>query len=119
MNKRILIVDDSPVILAASAHALREAGYVVETRDGIEDLVSQNIGGFDLILIDVQMPQLFGDDVASVLRHQRDVRTPIYLFSTLPPVELQERVREAGIDGFISKSRGLSEIVGEVNKLLA
>jgi DNA-binding response OmpR family regulator len=38
MPKRILIVDDSPVILAASKHALGEAGFEVETRSGIDEL---------------------------------------------------------------------------------
>src|SRR5690606_28292873 len=101
--RRILVIDDSPIILAAAEHALVQAGYHVETRLGIEDLVARETDGFDLVLIDVQMPQLYGDDVAAVLRHQRELKTPIYLFSTLPPAELAERAREAGIEGFISK----------------
>jgi len=119
MSKRILIIDDSPIILAAAEHALLQAGYQVETRDGIEDLVSRSTTGFDLILIDVQMPQLYGDDVASVLRHQREVKTPIYLFSTLPPGELDDRAKEAGVEGFISKDIGVAHLVKEVNKILA
>jgi CheY-like chemotaxis protein len=118
MGKRILIIDDSPIILAAAEHALAQAGYVVDTREGIEQLVSQPTVGFDLILIDVQMPELFGDDVASVLRHQREVKTPIYLFSTLPEAELAERAKEAGIDGFISKDIGMSHVISEVRKIL-
>ena len=84
MPKRILIVDDSPIILAASRHALTAAGFEVETRSGVDELGDKGAEGFDLILMDVQMPELFGDDVAAVLRLERDVRTPIYLFSTLP-----------------------------------
>jgi CheY-like chemotaxis protein len=119
MTKRILIIDDSPIILAAAEHALVMAGYEVETREGVEDLVSRTTAGFDLILIDVQMPELFGDDVAAVLRHQREVQTPIYLFSTLPAHELGERAKEAGINGFISKDIGVGHLVAEVNKILA
>ena len=116
--KRILIVDDSALILKAAQHALEGAGYEVETRNGIEDLGARGSTGFDLILMDVQMPELHGDDVASVMRLDRAVRTPIYLFSTLPDEELRERVRDAKIDGFISKAAGLAHIVDEVKKIL-
>lgn len=117
MGKRILIVDDSPLILAASRHALVEAGYEVETREGVEDLGAKGFIGFDLILMDVQMPELYGDDVANVLRNDRSVRTPIYLFSTLPDEELRERARDARVDGFISKSAGAEHLVAEVAKI--
>jgi CheY-like chemotaxis protein len=118
MGKRILIVDDSPIILAASRHALISAGYEVDTRGGVEELGQKPTDGFDLILMDVQMPELYGDDVANVLRNVRAVRTPIYLFSTLPDEELQERVTEARVDGFISKGKGTEHLVAEVSKIL-
>src|SRR5437868_13147006 len=95
MGKRILIVDDTPLILAASKHALAGAGYDVETRSGVEDLGAKGFNGFDLILMDVQMPELYGDDIASVLRQDRALRTPIYLFSTQPDEELRKRASDA------------------------
>lgn len=118
MAKRILMVDDSPLILAAARHGLTEAGYEVETRDGVEDLGARGSTGFDLILMDVQMPELYGDDVASVLRIERSIKTPIYLFSTLPVEELAERAREAKVDGFISKDLGVDNLVAEVRRIL-
>jgi len=118
MAKRILIVDDSPLILAASKHALVEAGFAVETRTGVEDLGSKGFEGFDLILMDVQMPELFGDDVASVLKLDRAVGTPIYLFSTLPAEELKQRATEARVDGFITKGDGVEHLVAEVQRIL-
>lgn len=118
MGKRILIVDDSPLILAAAAHALREAGYVVETREGVEDLGARGSDGFDLILMDVQMPELYGDDVASVLRNERGVKTPIYLFSTLPAEELAQRAAEAKVDGYINKDAGAEHLIAEVRRIL-
>ncbi|MEO8551914.1 MAG: response regulator, partial [Kofleriaceae bacterium] len=104
--KRILIVDDSPIILAAAKHALVTAGYEVETRGSVEEVAARGADGFHLILMDVQMPELYGDDVAAVLRHEREVPGKIYLFSTLSDAELTERVADAKLDGFISKSHG-------------
>ena len=118
MSKRILIVDDSPVILAAARHALTEAGYVVETCTGVEEVSAHGAKGFDLILMDVQMPELFGDDVAAVLKFEREVAAPIYLFSTLPAEELEERAREAKVDGFIAKGAGTEHLVTEVRRIL-
>jgi DNA-binding response OmpR family regulator len=117
MGKRILIVDDSPLILAAARYALSQAGYEVETREGVEDLGAKGSDGFDLILMDVQMPELYGDDVANVLRNQRAVKTPIYLFSTLPAEELAERAAEAKVDGYINKDAGADHLVAEVRKI--
>ncbi|HEY5927633.1 MAG TPA: response regulator [Kofleriaceae bacterium] len=118
MTKRILLVDDSEIVRAACEHALTRAGYHVETRDGIEDMGARGSSGFALILMDVQMPELFGDDVASVLRNDRDIHTPIYLFSTLPDAELRQRAEQAGIDGFIAKGEGTEHLVASVRKIL-
>lgn len=118
MQKRILLIDDSPLILAAAKHALVTAGYSVETRTGVEDLGAKGADGFDLILMDVQMPELYGDDVANVLRYERNISSKIYLFSTLPTDELAERARDAKVDGFISKDLGIDNLVGEVHRIL-
>lgn len=116
--KRILIVDDSPIILAAAKHALVTAGYEVETRGSVEEVGARGADGFHLILMDVQMPELFGDDVAAVLRHEREVAAKIYLFSTLSDEELKIRVDDAKLDGFISKSHGTEHLVSEVRRIL-
>ena len=118
VKRRILIVDDSPIILAAAKHALIEAGYDVETRGSVEEVSARTTEGFQLILMDVQMPELYGDDVAAVLRHERAVKTPIYLFSTLDEAELKQRAADARVDGYITKANGVEHLVAEVQKIL-
>lgn len=117
-RKRILIVDDTPIVLAVARHALTQAGYEVETRNGVVELAERGANGFDLILMDVNMPELCGDDVAAVLRHERAISTPTYLFSTLPAAELDERAHEAGLDGYISKNLGPEHLVQQVRRIL-
>lgn len=119
MAKRILLVEDSPVIQAAVSHALTGAGYELAVRSNFEELMSSGVEGFDLILMDVQMPELFGDDVAMVLRGSRQVATPIYLFSSLEPDELAERAKAAGVDGFIHKGEGLEHLVERVRAIVS
>jgi DNA-binding response OmpR family regulator len=116
--KRILLVDDSAIIRASTGAALSRAGYDVTVRAAFDELIEHGIDGFDLILMDVHMPELFGDDVAFTLREQRGVTTPIYLFSSIDEKELAKLAADARIDGYISKSGGLDELVARVRKIL-
>jgi DNA-binding response OmpR family regulator len=116
--KRILLVDDSAIIRASTGAALTRAGFDVTVRAAFDELIEHGIDGFDLILMDVHMPELFGDDVAFTLRGQRGVTTPIYLFSSIEEKELAKLAADAGIDGYISKSGGLDDLVARVRKIL-
>lgn len=119
MTKRsILLIDDSAVILGASRYALVAAGYDVTTALTLDQLGAITPEAFDLILMDVEMPELFGDDIASVLRHERGVKTPIYLFSGVDPAQLAVLVRDAALDGFISKHDGIDAMVDRVRGIL-
>jgi two-component system response regulator FimZ (fimbrial Z protein) len=117
-SQRILLIDDSVLVVEAITDAL-EGEVVVE---GVTDVdavdPSQPLDRFDLILIDVQMPSMFGDDVAMVMRHRRG-ETPIVLLSSLPEQDLAVRASEAGIDGYISKRRGVDNVIAEIRSWLA
>lgn len=117
--KKILLVEDSPIIQAAAVHALVEAGYDVSARSTFDELIAKGIEGYDLILMDVQMPELYGDDVANVLRSERGITTPIYLFSSIDPDELAERAQAARVDGYIPKNNGMAYMVSRVNEILS
>jgi|SRR6185436_2567502 len=116
--KRILLVDDSAIIRASTGAALTRAGFDVTVRAAFDELIEHGIDGFDLILMDVHMPELYGDDVAFTLRGERGVTTPIYLFSSIEDKELAKLAADAGIDGYISKAGGLEELVARVRKIL-
>jgi two-component system, OmpR family, alkaline phosphatase synthesis response regulator PhoP len=118
MSKRIILVDDSPIVQIATVQALTGAGYEVDVRGTFDELLEGGVAGYDLILMDVQMPELFGDDVAAVLRHERGLTTPIYLFSSLGDRELAERAKGANVDGYISKSEGIEALVKRVRQIL-
>ncbi len=63
------------------------------------------------------MPQLFGDDVALVLRQNADFRAKILLFSSLDETELAERAAEAKCDGYVCKQLGLAHLVARIAQL--
>lgn len=117
-NQRILLIDDSELVVEAVTDAL-DGEVDVEGVTDVDALdPSQRLDQFDLILIDVQMPAIFGDDVALVMRQQRG-ETPIVLLSSLPELQLAERARDAGINGYISKRGGLDNVVAEIRGWLA
>ena len=117
--KRILLMDDSEIFLEVTRRALEQAGYEVITANDLESFQqARQQKPADLVLMDVQMPEAFGDDIAMTLRFAHDVDTPIYLLSSLSDQELAERVTEAQIDGFISKNIGIDRIVEQVRRIL-
>jgi DNA-binding response OmpR family regulator len=120
MSKRaILVVDDSAVILAAVERALTAAGYEVTTASSLDELAPHGLAErFDLILMDVEMTELYGDEVAAILRHHRGVKTPIYLFSSVEESQLAELARAAAIDGYITKQAGMDALVLRIREIL-
>jgi DNA-binding response OmpR family regulator len=118
VSRRVLVVDDSVLMLDIVRNALDVAGFQTATANNMAELEQQNPASFDLILMDVQMPELYGDDVAAVLRHIRGTTARIILFSNLPPDELAVRTSEAGLDGYFSKQDGVDALVSHVRELL-
>jgi two-component system OmpR family response regulator len=117
--KRIMLMDDSEMFLEVIASALRAAGYEVVCANDLAQLANvRQQGASDLVLMDVQMPEAFGDDVALTLRHVYGISAPIYLLSSLEETDLADRVQWAGIDGFISKQLGAEEIVKRVRTIV-
>ncbi|HXD73434.1 MAG TPA: response regulator [Vicinamibacterales bacterium] len=79
---RVLVADDEEGIRLLMARALRSAGYeVVTTSDGEEALqIAEEQGPFDVFLLDVRMPEMTGDEVATELR-RRDPDSKILYFT--------------------------------------
>lgn len=115
--KQILLVEDSAIVQRAVTDALASAGFATTCAATFDELMSRGTVGCDLLLMDVNMPELFGDDVAMVLRG-RGITMPIYLYSGLEPAELAELAKSAGVDGYIYKGDGLEHLVARVREIL-
>jgi len=120
--KRVVVIDDSKLVLAVASDALRNAGYdVIATESGIE--ANQYIYATrrpDLILIDVMMPMLNGDRKVRLLKQRESSsRIPILLMSTKPRPELEKLVHSSGADGFILKPFDETSLVERVTEFLA
>jgi DNA-binding response OmpR family regulator len=116
---RVLVIDDSPMLVELTVRALTAAGYQAS---GAMDLASleQKLaeGPAALILMDVNMPEMFGDDVVEYLRSMKKVSSKLVLYSDLPEQELATKVRTSGADGYILKGAGLEAVLDGVIKLI-
>jgi CheY-like chemotaxis protein len=72
---------------------------------------------YDLILVDVNMPEMYGDDVIEFLRVQRNIDSKLILHSDISAEELAQRAKSSGASGFIPKSLGLEATLSEIAKL--
>jgi DNA-binding response OmpR family regulator len=118
-RRAVLVLDDSPLILGVTRFALEAAGFQVAVAEDLAtfERLRTEISP-DLILIDVQMPEAFGDDVASTLRGLHGVRVPILLVSSLDETELARRARAAEASGYVRKDAGMSALVDRCKALL-
>jgi len=116
--KRILVVDDSPLVVEAVRDALEPDGIAVDELDDMEGLQDAKLDEFALILCDVHLPPTFGDDIAGAMRRRTRSAAPILLLSSMPEADLAARARASGLDGYISKDRGVDGLVNEVRAWL-
>ena len=119
-QRRVLIVDDSPLVLEMLRGALEAAGVAVDTANDLFELeVLRTATPPDVIVLDVQRPEAYGDDVAATLRGAYGVAAAILLMSTIPEEELALRAQSAGADGWVSKRDGLDRVVTRVLESLS
>jgi DNA-binding response OmpR family regulator len=103
--RRVLILDDSRLVLNATREALERAGYDVSTTDTpAEFFTLLTLHQPDLALVDVSMPTLEGDSVVWIARAHQLHTCPIVLFSAKSETELAALVKSSGADGYVCKT---------------
>ena len=117
--KRIVLIDDSRMVLRTFGRKLEEAGYEVHVLDDPGKYSPDLDAPPDVILLDVNMPQFYGDDMVPFFREEWPIKAPIYLFSAIKEEELRNRAQQCGADGYISKAWGFARVVQVVHDILA
>lgn len=117
---KIVVIDDSEIVLEVTKGALEGAGYDVVTHDKPAGCVALILHEKpDLVLMDVNMPSLGGDTIVSVLaKAQPTGDTVVLLHSSLSADVLRAKAAAAGAHGFIQKSGDLFSLVREVSRWL-
>jgi len=119
--KRILSVDDSASIRQMVGFTLRNAGYeVAEAVDGRDGLAKAGGSKFDLVITDLNMPNMDGLQLIEALRKQPGYTfVPILMLTTESQAEKKDAGRKAGATGWIVKPFSADQLIAVAKKLIA
>ena len=120
MPKRILVIDDEPMVIKMVTDALTGRGFdVTSAPNGYEGLIAAHNLGPDLILLDVVMPDIDGHEVARRLR--KDERTkdiPIIHLSAIGDFDQQLAAMDGGLSDYITKPIKSADLADRVEAFL-
>ena len=116
--KKILIVDDDPVVTRLVKELLKIQGFAVETAtDGIDAMIMVKKEKPDLIVLDIMMPELNGYDVLRTLKFTDEYKEIPVLLLTSREQELDKRIGEMmGID-YLQKPVNREAFVEKIQKI--
>jgi two-component system chemotaxis response regulator CheY len=119
---KLLIVDDSTMLRDMLNYALNEGGYtdVTEAVDGVDGLAKAKAADFDLIITDVNMPNMDGLTLIGELRKiSQYSKKPILVLTTERSDEMKARGKAAGATGWIVKPFVPDQLLKAVNIVLS
>jgi len=121
--QRVLLVEDTPINQTLETILLTRMGYEVSiANNGIEAIEACTASSFDLILMDIQMPEMGGIEATQAIRameqNQQMQRTPIIAVTANALKGDRERYMESGMDGYVSKPIAVEALRSEIKRLL-
>ncbi len=119
MPKRVLIVDDEPHVLEGLKFRLEKLGYEILTAvDGGEALELIRDEKPDLVLLDLRIPTMGGDEVCRRVKEDEELRQiPVILCTASGADVIVEKAREAKSDDYLLKPFAYKELLEKVEKL--
>src|SRR6266568_8889347 len=113
-GSRILVVDDEPRIRDFITRALVTAGYSVEVAgSGSEGLRMATADGYDLVILDLIMPDVDGRQILTALLRERHEQ-PVLVLSCLADVTTKVDCLELGAQDYLTKPFSLAELLARV-----
>ena len=128
MTERILLVDDEPDVVTVMKFTLETKGFeVITAYDGQEGLEKAKFAFPNLIILDVLMPKLFGDDLAKILKEDPiTTNIPILFLTNLPLSYLTGSDREGPQlqqdskgNFYISKSCSEQDLLSAISRIVS
>lgn len=122
IDRRVLVAEDNTVNQKVALRMLERAGCLVDVvSDGRQAVEAFKKNSYDLVLMDVQMPELDGLEATAEIRHLEppDRRTPIVAMTAHAMTGDRDRCIEAGMDDYVSKPLQLKELLEVLDRWLA
>ncbi len=120
MAKTILIVDDAQTVRHLTRFALSKGGYnIVEAEDGLQGLKALEKSAVDLIITDLNMPNMNGLDMCrSIKSNERLKHIPIFMMTTESSQEMTLQGKEIGIMAWIVKPFVPEKLLAAVHRVV-
>lgn len=118
---RVVIADDHPVVLKGLKDIIRESflnATVDETSKGYELMQKVQNNDYDLVLLDISLPDIHGLEVLKEIKRKKP-RLPILIISMYPEEDYAVRAIRAGARGYVTKRTASDELVEAVRKILS
>ena len=117
MAKRLLLVDDEPLIIKGLRFSLEQDGYECDSAvDGEEAIAKFEQGRYDLILLDVMLPKLSGTEVCQRIREHSNV--PIIMLTAKGEDMDKILGLEYGADDYMTKPFNILEVKARIKTIL-
>ena len=115
-TRRILVVDDEPLVPYTVQLLLQDDGYVVDgAKSGFEALALFEPGKFDMVFIDYFMPEMKGDQLAAAIK-MRAPEQPVVMLTAYPEKLQCSECPLGGVDSFICKPFDLETLRSAINR---
>lgn len=115
---RVLLVEDNAAMAAVTEKLLREEKFIVDTTDlGEDGLEIGKLYDYDIIVLDLMLPDIDGYEVLRRLRAAR-VRTPVLIMSALAELEHKIKGLRTGADDFMVKPFEPRELVARIKAIV-
>ena len=120
MAKKVLIVEDNELNMKLFHDLLEAQGYdILETREGLQALSLAREHHPDLILMDIQLPEISGLEVTKWLKEDEDLAAiPVVAVTAFAMKGDEERIREGGCEAYISKPISVVHFLDVIKRLL-
>ncbi len=117
MGKKILIVDDEPLIVKGLKYSLEQDGYETDTAEDGEEAMNKFFAGqFDLVLLDVMLPKLDGMEVCQRIRERSNV--PIIMLTAKGDDMNKIMGLDYGADDYMTKPFNILEVKMRIKAIL-
>jgi two-component system cell cycle response regulator DivK len=120
-RKKVLIVEDNELNMKLFNDLLVAHGYgTLLTRDGVEAIALARQHRPDLILMDIQLPEVSGLQVTQWLKEDEDLRTiPIIAVTAFAMKGDEEKIRDGGCEAYIAKPISVASFLRTVERFLS
>ena len=116
---RVLVVDDEEAIRESLEVLLTSEGYLVDgAQNGAEGLRRMETASYDLVLLDLLMPDRSGMEVLREIR-ERDTETPVFLITAYGSVDIAVDALKAGANDYFSKPWKNEKLLLEIDRTIA